>query len=76
MFMHMYTSVFGPVKCMTEPAPDSRFAAVVVLTSSVDTSKNLLRQICPGTDALEVDALARAYAWALSHYPRPSDVAA
>ena len=66
---HSYTSEVGLVKCQAEPAPDDRFAAIVILVSPIGTGRDLVRHACPGSDATARDAVLKARAWAESNYP-------
>jgi len=69
MQTHSYASELGLVKCQAEAAADNRFAAVVILVSPIGSGIDLIRHTCPGTDAMAVDAVAKARAWAETKYP-------
>ena len=66
---HFYKSELGLVKCQAEPAPDDRFAAIVILVSPIGSGRELVRHECPGSDATARDAVLKARAWAESVYP-------
>ena len=70
MQTHSYTSEFGLVKCQAEPAADNRFAAIIILVSPSALAKTWSDTPAPGSDAMAVDAVARARAWAEAEYPR------
>ena len=64
-----YKCELGLVKCQAEPAPDNRFAAIVILVSPIGSGRDLVRHECPGSDATARDAVLKARAWAESVYP-------
>jgi hypothetical protein len=74
--MYAYTSDLGPVECRAEATSDGRFSAVVILIHRIEDGHDVLRHMCPGSDAESADAVAKARAWAEKTYPpRPANAA-
>jgi hypothetical protein len=74
--MYAYTSDLGPVECRAEATSDGRFSAVVILIHRIEDGHDVLRHMCPGSDAEPTDAVAKARAWAEKNYPpRPPNAA-
>jgi len=67
--MYAYTSDLGPIECRAEALSDGRFSAVVILIHRIDSGHDVLRHVCPGSDAIQADAVTRARAWAEKNYP-------
>jgi len=67
--MYSYTTDLGSVVCRAEMTPDGRFAAVVILIHPLEGRHDVLRHMCPGSDASADDAAVKAKAWAEKNYP-------
>jgi len=67
--MYSYTTDLGSVICRAEMTSDGRFAAVVILVHPSEGGQDMLRHMCPGSDARPDDAAAKAQAWAEKNYP-------
>jgi hypothetical protein len=75
--MYSYVTDLGSVICRAEMTSDGRFAAVVILVHPIDGGHDVLRHMCPGTDASSDDAAVKARAWAEKYYsPARTRVAA
>ena len=67
--MYAYFCDLGSVECRSEPTSDGRFSAVVILVHSIAGGRDVLRHMCPGSDDMPSDAVAKARAWAEVNFP-------